>query len=57
MIYLPIYMYHKNQPNVGINIPYMDPIGFRKSGATVWGSFLSWLIGEVEVVFGGFVSY
>ena len=22
------YIYHKNQPNVGIYMPYMDPMGY-----------------------------
>ena len=25
------YIYHKNQPNVGVYVPYMDPIGIRHS--------------------------
>ena len=30
-VYLPKYIPHKNQPNVnvGINIPYMDPMGYK----------------------------
>ena len=30
-VYLPKYIHHKSQPNVnvGINIPYMDPMGYK----------------------------
>ena len=37
------YIYHKNQPNVGIYIPYMDPMGTAANNIYSLKSGLRWI--------------